>query len=179
MDEIVLQAMHKWPNVPHCYGWLGLDARGRWCLRDADTQLQGVFPQSKGEVLEHEKLVAFIGRNYTQDDRGCWYFQNGPQRVFVELEAAPWVLRIHAEGAVQTHTGQWVHPTECVVDRAGRAYLATSVGVGLVHSLDTGLLAERLERGDWPVRELAQPDPSVEYGYVCSPQALQNGALTC
>ena len=26
MDEIVKQAMAKWPNVPHCYGWLGLDA---------------------------------------------------------------------------------------------------------------------------------------------------------
>ncbi len=25
MDAIVEQAMRKWPNVPHCYGWLGLD----------------------------------------------------------------------------------------------------------------------------------------------------------
>ena len=24
MDEIVKQAMAKWPNVPNCYGWLGL-----------------------------------------------------------------------------------------------------------------------------------------------------------
>ena len=30
MDDIVKQAMAKWPNVPHCYGWLGLDARGNW-----------------------------------------------------------------------------------------------------------------------------------------------------
>ena len=28
MDDIVKQAMAKWPNVPHCYGWLALDARG-------------------------------------------------------------------------------------------------------------------------------------------------------
>lgn len=28
MDDIVKQAMVKWPNVPDCYGWLGLDARG-------------------------------------------------------------------------------------------------------------------------------------------------------
>ncbi|MCD6666313.1 MAG: DUF2946 family protein, partial [Hydrogenophaga sp.] len=28
MDEIVKAAMAKWPQVPACYGWLGLDARG-------------------------------------------------------------------------------------------------------------------------------------------------------
>jgi hypothetical protein len=30
MDDIVKQAMAKWPNVPACHGWLGLDARGHW-----------------------------------------------------------------------------------------------------------------------------------------------------
>ena len=34
MDDIVKQAMAKWPNVPACWGWLGLDARGNWWLRD-------------------------------------------------------------------------------------------------------------------------------------------------
>ena len=38
MDDIVKQAIAKWPNVPHCYGWLGLDARGDWYLRDDRTQ---------------------------------------------------------------------------------------------------------------------------------------------
>ena len=23
MDDIVKKAMAKWPDVPHCYGWLG------------------------------------------------------------------------------------------------------------------------------------------------------------
>ena len=32
MDDIVKQALAKWPNVPHCYGWLGLDARGNWYM---------------------------------------------------------------------------------------------------------------------------------------------------
>ena len=27
MDEIVKAALKKWPNVPHCHGWLALDAR--------------------------------------------------------------------------------------------------------------------------------------------------------
>ena len=38
MDDIVKQALAKWPNVPDCYGWLGLDARGHWYLRDDAVQ---------------------------------------------------------------------------------------------------------------------------------------------
>ena len=34
MDDIVKAALKKWPNVPHCYGWLALDARGDWYMRD-------------------------------------------------------------------------------------------------------------------------------------------------
>ena len=85
MDDLVLQAMAKWPNVPDCYGWLGLDARGDWYMRDDQTQAQGSFTQSKGSRLTHDKLIAFIGRNYTCDKQGQWYFQNGPQRVYVAL----------------------------------------------------------------------------------------------
>ena len=43
MDELVKQAMAKWPNVPHCYGWLGLSARGNWYMRDDAAQAAGPF----------------------------------------------------------------------------------------------------------------------------------------
>ena len=43
MDDIVLQALAKWPHVPDCYGWLGLDARGNWFMRDAQAQAQGAL----------------------------------------------------------------------------------------------------------------------------------------
>ena len=46
-----------------------------------------------GDRLENEKLVGFINRNYLHDERGNWYFQNGPQRVYVNLEAAPFIAR--------------------------------------------------------------------------------------
>ena len=87
MDDIVRQAMAKWPNVPHCYGWLGLDERGNWYMRDDRVQAAGAFPQAKGSLLRHEKLIEFIHRNYDHDVQGQWYFQNGPQRVYVELQA--------------------------------------------------------------------------------------------
>ena len=98
MDEIVKAALRKWPNVPHCYGWLALDARGDWYMRDDRIQAAGPFPQVKGSRIEHPKLLEFIHRNYEHDDAGCWFFQNGPQRVYVELEAAPWVWRLCSDG---------------------------------------------------------------------------------
>ena len=102
MDDIVRQAIAKWPNVPHCFGWLGLDMRGQWFLRDDHAQAQGPFAaarrgaaqSSKGALLQHDKLIGFIGRNYEADAAGQWFFQNGPQRVYVELEATPWVWRL-------------------------------------------------------------------------------------
>ena len=94
MDDMVLAALKKWPNVPHCHGWLALDARGDWYMRDERIQRAGPFPAVKGSRIAHEKLLAFIHRNYGHDDAGSWFFQNGPQRVYVQLEAAPHVWRV-------------------------------------------------------------------------------------
>ena len=79
MDDIVRQALAKWPNVPHCTGWLLLDRRGEWRLRDDAAQAAGEL----GSPIRHAALNAFIGRNYECDAQGQWFFQNGPQRVCV------------------------------------------------------------------------------------------------
>jgi hypothetical protein len=102
MDDIVKQAMAKWPNVPHCYGWLGLDARGGWRMRDEATQQAGL----PGDRLDNQKLVGFINRNYGHDERGNWYFQNGPQRVYVNLEVAPFIARTDPQQGLVLQTGQ-------------------------------------------------------------------------
>lgn len=100
MDNIVKQAMAKWPNVPHCYGWLGLDARGSWRMRDEHTQATGGL----GERITHPALLEFINRNYTHDALGNWYFQNGPQRVYVNLQATPYIAYLQQTGFL-LHTG--------------------------------------------------------------------------
>jgi hypothetical protein len=102
MDQIVKQALAKWPNVPHCYGWLGLDARGNWRMRDQRAQALGLA----GDTIRHAALLGFINRNYTHDARGCWYFQNGPQRVYVQLEAAPYIARTDPQHGFVVHTGE-------------------------------------------------------------------------
>lgn len=176
MDDIVQQALVKWPNVPACYGWLGLDARGHWYLRDDEAQAVGPFAQSKGSRLEHEKLIAFIERNYEADALGQWFFQNGPQRVYVELEVTPWVWRVQAgDFAVISHTGRVAQVQACLVDTQGWVYLATDLGLGLVHTLDVGIAAQALDAGAWTVQEVSAHDLPVRYGYVQSPQALALG----
>lgn len=175
MDDIVKQAIAKWPNVPHCYGWLGLDARGHWYLRDAATQVQGGFDVARGSRLQHGRLIEFIQRNYESDARGCWYFQNGPQRVYVELELAPWVWRLQAGGGVQSHTGQAARVLEMLVDELGRVFLWTDIGLGLVHSQDVGLAADAVEQGRWTPRVVEAAAIAQEFGYILSPQMLSWG----
>jgi hypothetical protein len=102
MDEIVKQAMAKWPNVPDCYGWLALDARGAWRMRDERAQALGL----PGDKIAHAALLGFINRNYTHDEHGRWYFQNGPQRVYVDLEATPYIARTDPTRGFVLHTGE-------------------------------------------------------------------------
>jgi hypothetical protein len=180
MDDIVKQAMAKWPNVPHCYGWLGLDARGNWYMRDDRVQAQGAFTQAKGSMLKHEKLIDFINRNYLCDDsapstaKGQWFFQNGPQRVYVELEATPIVWRVSANFEVTAHTGEPARLQRCVMDEHGRLYLESATGFGLVHTADMLYAADAIEQGLWVPQELLAADLPKRFGYVRSPKALQN-----
>lgn len=182
MDEMVLKAMLKWPSVPACFGWLGLDGRGDWYMRDGETQALGSFAGggqaegggAKGSRLQHEKLIAFIGRNYAADEQGRWYFQNGPQRVYVELERAPWVWRVSesAPTQVHSHTGVVTNVVRSLVDETGRLYLQTPIGLGLVHTQDMLSAAALLETGAWPdPQDVVFEDLPQRHRYMLSPAA--------
>jgi len=177
MDDIVKQALAKWPNVPACYGWLGLDARGNWYMRDDRVQAQGPFAggtaQSKGSQLKHEKLIEFIQRNYEPDELGQWFFQNGPQRVYVELEATPLIWRVQDDFSIQDHTGRAARLLRCLLDEQGRVYLEADTGFGLVHSMDMSHVADAVEQGLWVPQEVLAAALPQQFHYVCSPQMLQ------
>lgn len=174
MDDIVKKAMAKWPNVPDCYGWLGLDRRGQWLMRDEAAQQAGAFqsgvPLSKGSVLRHEKLIEFIARNYARDDHGQWFFQNGPQRVFIELEITPHIWRVSEKFQISSQTGQASEVQACLEDEAGRVYLKTPLGLGLVHSLDVVYVAEAIEKEIWTLAPCLSLDLPAAHGYVMSPE---------
>lgn len=171
MDDIVKQALVKWPHVPDCYGWLGLDARGRWFMRDAAVQAAGDFAHSRGSWLRHGKLIEFIGRNYECDAQGQWFFQNGPQRVYVELEVAPWVWRVLPDYRLQSHTGGLADAQDCCVDEQGRLYVASAIGLGVVHTQDMIHAAEAVEQGLWVPREVRSTGLQQEFRFVLSPAA--------
>ncbi len=177
MDDIVKQAMAKWPNVPNCYGWLGLDERGHWYLRDNAAQARGSFqsglPGSKGSLLQHEKLIEFIHRNYAADASGAWFFQNGPQRVYVELAATPWVWRLSADFKLTAQTGEETPAQTCWTDETGKVYFQTPLGFGLLHTLDVAQAAEGLSLDVWPLETIQSNELPSKFAYCMSP-ALEN-----
>lgn len=134
MDDIVRRALARWPDVPDAYGWLALDQRGHWLI--------------KGERVANPGVVNFINRNYAADSSGRWFFQNGPQRVFVQLACAPFVYRWIAEGdggSLVTHTGEAGNtPTGIWIDDVGRVIISTAAGVGNLDDRDLAEFAERL-----------------------------------
>ncbi len=144
MDELVLEAMARWPNVPAVYGWLRLDRRGNWMLIDRgrpdfDEDLHG-----QGSPITSPQIVDFIGRNYESDAEGRWYWQNGPQRVYVDLDLAPLVLRVLGTGTqarLLAHTGAPVASVDSAwIASGGELLLGTDLGPGCVHDLDLAAL---------------------------------------
>jgi hypothetical protein len=150
MDEIVARSLAKWPNVPAVYGWLELDRRGNWLI--------------KGERIGNRALRDFIGRNYEADERGCWFFQNGPQRVFVRLAYTPFVLHFEGERLFD-QCGRPVEALETFVDDEGSVLVRGARGIGLVDDRDLERyvdLADRLPR-------IARQDVASRFSFVSDP----------
>ena len=117
--------MAKWPDVPNVYGWLQLDRRGTWLI--------------KGDRIANAGVTAFIGRNYAADERGRWFFQNGPQRVFVTLEYTPYVVNTagDASATLETHVGQSIAKLSGAwVDENGSLLVRWATGLGVLNDRD-------------------------------------------
>ena len=126
MDDQVLRSLMKWPNVPDCFGWLTLDRRGQWRMRDEFAQ-QHHLP---GQVIQHLALNEFIARNYACDELGRYFFQNGPQRVFITLDATPWITRIipsAQEADFLTQCNSAIDPESALSDENGNIYIVGKV----------------------------------------------------
>ena len=193
MDDIVKKAMAKWPNVPHCYGWLALDARGAWRMRDERAQ----HLHLPGDKVIQAALLGFINRNYMADARGCWYFQNGPQRVYLNLEATPFIARTDPAQGLVLHTGEplallegaWLTPEgDLIVKSAGKAAQVDDRDVGQMLAMiesdgqavpDEALMAWlegaeqalslRYKDGVVPVKRIAREAVPAYFGFVRLP----------
>ena len=150
MDESVVRSMAKWPNVPAVYGWLALDRRGNWLI--------------KGERIANHALRDFISRNYEADQRGCWYFQNGPQRVFVRLAYTP--LVVHYQGdALLDQRGLAFAAAETFLDEEGSVLLAGQGSVALLDDRDLVRFADKAEG----LGRLARADVARRFNFVADP----------
>ncbi|HZE60829.1 MAG TPA: DUF2946 family protein [Burkholderiales bacterium] len=158
MDAVVAQAMAKWPNVPAVYGWLSLDRRGNWLIRSAGAS-------QKFERIANHALRDFISRNYESDGAGRWYFQNGPQRVYVILAYTP--LVVHYEGdALRDHRGRPFAPHAEYLDEEGSVLVA---GEGTIALLDDRDLARYAERGA-SLQRIDGAEIQGRFGFVKEPK---------
>lgn len=136
--------MARWPNVPDVFGWLSLSTQGQWRLHTEGDALLGVDSDDawrQGVPMASQRINQFINRNYAKDSQGQWYFQNGPQRVYVRLDVAPFVLHtVDADfdrPTFLTHNGVRTQTvTRWCLDDAGHLYADTELGAGLVAGRD-------------------------------------------
>lgn len=123
MDQSVIDSLKKWPNVPLCFGWLALDRRGDWRMRNEFAQEHHL----PGDIIRHEALKVFIERNYARDALGRFFFQNGPQRVHISLDYTPWVLRLlpsqNTTWKLKTTQGHDIIPLGCLIDELGNVLI--------------------------------------------------------
>lgn len=171
MDELVERALARWPNVPAIAGWLKLGTQGEWLLTG---------PVEEGLSISHPRILGFIARNYACESDGRYYFQNGPQKVYVHLAYTPWVYGLYpaspasVEGGLMlvSHTGLIDVPQAIYSDEQGRVLVLGSLGIGLLKSSDMDLFAQHLaqanplqgdelvHRATWVVPQLDPSQPT-------------------
>lgn len=180
-SDAVHRALEKWPDVPACFNWLALDARGRWRIG--------------GGPITHAGAIAFLNAHYACDRQGRWYVQNGPQTAYVDLELAPWVLSVGADGSLSTHTGLAIERYgEIFVTADGEVLVATTLGPAAIIDRDLESFARQLRAADGdpmavlagaaagaeatltgadgalhPVRSASLDDLASRYGFVRRP----------
>lgn len=129
MDKATIQARIKWPNIPRCYGWLSLDRRGSWRLKNEFAQQH----QLPGEEVVHPALKRAIQTHIAIDANHQYFFQNGPQQVYIDLAYTPYIVRLIPDAehgwSLQTHLLQMVEPTRCLLDEKGNILFACHLPV--------------------------------------------------
>lgn len=150
--------------MPAVFGWLALDRRGNWLLKNPAS---GVL-----ERIGNAALNAFISRNYACDAHGRWYFQNGPQRVFVSLAYTPLVARFD-RGRFRDHCGLPIEEgVPEFLDDEGSVLIAGDRGVALLDDRDLGAYADA--RGAGALDELpgiACSNVTARFGFIADPRA--------
>jgi hypothetical protein len=92
-----------------------------------------------GTVIVHQALNEFISRNYACDTEGTYFFQNGPQRVFITLDATPWIARIipgDQESKLLTQCQSPIEPSAALSDENGNIYIVGKISLVVYENLN-------------------------------------------
>ena len=101
--------------------------------------------QLPGNVIQHLALNEFISRNYAQDLLGRYFFQNGPQRVFITLDVTPWIARIipsESGPQLSTQCGTDIKPHGALSDEKGNIYITGSIPQALSDQIDATIFTQ-------------------------------------
>ena len=161
MGEGLGGAATRWPAVPAVYGWLRLDRRGRWLLRDPEG---GVFGP-----IGNAALNGFIARHYFRESGGRWYFQNGPQRVYVALDYAPLVVRLD-EAGLRDHCGRSVGPAEPMLDDEGSVLFSCAGTLALLDDRDLAAYADLVGDAVEGLPRVARASLAGRFGFDPAPR---------
>ena len=166
-------------------------------MRDEGAQQQGL----PGDTIRHPALLDFIRRNYAADESGCWFFQNGPQRVYVNLELTPYIARSDPQHGFITHSGTaltqidhvWLCETGILILQSGaiiaalddrdigpclpqlriedRAVSDDQLLAWLAQDQSTAPLMLLHAGRQYPVQHLRQADIARRFGFIQAPQS--------
>ena len=116
-----------------------------------------------------------MNRNYAAQPNGAWYFQNGPQRVYVRIDAAPLIIRVDpATHTLTTHNGLLIRTvTQWYYDETGQLYAKTDCGPGRIDDRDLLILSEVLQsdegRSLFEALEASPPVPGDQIKTLLDP----------
>ena len=145
------------------------------------------------------RVAGLHNRNYAADADGQWFFQNGPQRVYVELGYTPWIVRLseisdETDGALRLtdHAGGRFEPTAVWLDDEGGVLFSDdadasdtprSPRVAALHDHDLDLFSTHADLDDnggvfhfaagldLALGRIDRADVPGKFGFVTSPAA--------
>lgn len=119
VDSSMRARFPNWPKEPLVFGALSLDQRGQWHIY--------------GDIIRHADVRKRLNHHYHADNQGRWYFQNGPQRLYVDLAYTPWVFHLDRDSQLRTQTGHRVQFVKSVwLDENGAMIFDSEHGPGLL-----------------------------------------------
>ena len=117
------------------------------------------------ESSHQRGLGAFIDRNYAADEGGRWYFQNGPQRVYVKLAYTPLVVHYVGQALVD-HCGREFASVLAFQDDEGSVLLQGERAVALLDDRDLERYADRADE----LAPIRRADVEARFHFVADPQ---------